>query len=204
MTDIKPVDLTCFDRLETNTNYLQDFRWLSQLRGSITEIVNFGCWNPEPLVLLWVLNAREVKVVEKEERHLDRPKEILENIKLSFPSCLEGRSVEFLPPTDMITVELPQEYFDLAYCERVLTNMEDDQIIQAAINKMAMVVKPGGWVIAVESMPDEQGIPRPRKEIELMFEQAGLREVHLYAAPENAYCYRKVNTLGSSVSSISG
>jgi SAM-dependent methyltransferase len=191
MIELQPVDLACFDKLETNKDYRNDFNWLSQLNG-IESIANFGCWSPEPLALLWMLNAREVKVIEKEERYLTRPKEILEKIKVSFPGCLDGRFVEFLPPSDMITVELPIDYFDLAYCERVLTNMDNDHTIQAAIEKMAGVVKPGGWVIAVESMPDEQGNPRSRNEIESMFIKAGLKEEKLDGSPENAFCYRKL------------
>ena len=188
--ELQPVDLACFDKLAISKDYRKDFNWLSQLSG-IESIANFGCWSPEPLALLWVLNAREVRVIEKEEGHLARPKEIVDNIRTLFPDCLAGRSVEFLPPSDMTTVELQRDYFDLAYCERVLTNMDDDYTIQVAIEKMADVVKPGGWVVAVESMPDEQGNPRQRNEIEAMFTKAGLKEEKLDGSPENAYCYRK-------------
>jgi ubiquinone/menaquinone biosynthesis C-methylase UbiE len=87
---------------------------------------------------------------------------------------------------------LPFGHFDLAYCKRVLTNMEDDQEIQLAIGKMTKVVKPGGWVIAVEDMPDKQWNPRPREVLASMFGKAGLTERRLNNAPEVAYCYRKL------------
>jgi SAM-dependent methyltransferase len=187
----RPVSPAWFDQLEMTKDYRNDFKWLVQLSRTVESIVNFGCWSAEPFGLLWTLDATSVTVVEKEEQHLVRPKEILENLQKSNPDCLEGRSVKIHPPADMITTNLAIGHFDLAYCERVLTNMETDLEVQAAVNKMAQVVKPRGWVIAVESLPDEQRNPRPRENIALLFIKAGLVEERLDGAPEDAYCYRK-------------
>jgi hypothetical protein len=53
--------------------------------------------------------------------------------------------------------------------------------MQTAVNSMARVVKPGGWVIACE----DEGL-------EPYFEAAGLEKTEeLKQAPEYAYCYRK-------------
>ena len=80
--------------------------------------------------------------------------------------------------TDALTVN----GFDLAYCSGVLYFMRSDAgKLQAAINTMARVVKPGGWVIANE----DEGLDRH-------FEEAGLEKAeYLDDAPEYAYCYRK-------------
>jgi hypothetical protein len=161
------------------------------LRGAIDSIVDFGCWSAEPFALLWILNAIRIEVVELEEVSLTRPKQVLANLKRCHAQCLEGRQIEFHPPQDMMTIELASSSFDLAYCKRLLTNLESDTQIQSAINKMAGVVRAGGWVIAVESMPDDQGNPRPREDIVLMFKKAGLEEEHLVGGPEDAYCFRK-------------
>lgn len=189
----QPVDPEWFQNLAMGADYGSDFIWLAQLATTIDNIANFGCWSPEPFALLWILDATHITVIEKEEKRLTGPKEILEILKQQNPECLEGRSVEFLPPGDMIAAELPFGHFDLAYCERVMTNMEDDQEIQLAIDKMAKVVKPGGWVIAVESMPAKQGNPRPREVFAAMFGKAGLTEERLSNAPEDAYCFRRLS-----------
>jgi hypothetical protein len=53
--------------------------------------------------------------------------------------------------------------------------------LQAAVNTMARVVRPGGWVIANE----DEGLER-------QFEAAELEKVEcVNDAPEYAYCYRK-------------
>lgn len=54
-----------------------------------------------------------------------------------------------------------------------------------AIYQMARVAKPGGWVIAVESIGDQ---PLP---INHLFRAAGLYEESLAGAPADAFCYRK-------------
>jgi hypothetical protein len=57
----------------------------------------------------------------------------------------------------------------------------DHNLLQAAINTMARVVKPGGWVIACE----DEGLDR-------RFEEAGLERVQsLSNVPEHVYCHRK-------------
>jgi hypothetical protein len=78
--------------------------------------------------------------------------------------------------------ELPIDCFDLAYCSGVLYFLRSDVgKLQAAVNTMARVVKPGGWVIANED-----------KGLEGRFNEAGLEKVQSLAnIPEYTYCYRK-------------
>jgi SAM-dependent methyltransferase len=187
----QPSELDCFDKLQTTKDFRGELRWLAELAGAVDSIVDFGCWSAEPFALLWTLNATRVEVVEKEEESLDTPRYVYENLRRFHPECLQGRHIEFHPPQDMITAKLTRDRFDLAYCKRVLTNMQSDQEIQDAVNKMAEVVRPGGWIVAVESMPDKHGNPRPRADLASMFTKAGLREEWLDGAPEDAYCYKK-------------
>jgi SAM-dependent methyltransferase len=80
------------------------------------------------------------------------------------------------------TDELAANCFDLAYCSGVLYFMRSDTgKLQASVNTMARVVRPGGWVIANED-----------KGLDKQFEEAGLEKAEgLDNAPEYAYCYRK-------------
>jgi ubiquinone/menaquinone biosynthesis C-methylase UbiE len=143
---------------------------------------------------MWTLDATDVKVIEKEERNLNKlsgPKEQLEYLKRNLPSAFEGRSIEFIVKDMSEGVdELPSNHFDLAYCERVLyLSVPDLQKVQSAINEMARVVKPGARVIAVEAAAlDDFGNPI---DFHSLFIKAGLIEEYLKDAPENAYCYKK-------------
>jgi SAM-dependent methyltransferase len=197
-------------------NWKKRFEWLAPLSALVESIANFGCslGSDEPFLLMWTLDATEVKVIEKEKEHVNAAKEELENLRTENPGCLEGRCVKFVI-ADMLSTteaELPSNYFDLAYCDEVLYYMEPDcQKVQDAINVMARVVKPGGWIIAVESkigaefkeVTDDfesklfgRKINKPvrvsdPKNISPLFEAAGLVRCSLEDAPEYSYCYRK-------------
>jgi SAM-dependent methyltransferase len=167
--------------------------WLSPLQGTVESIANFGCWSAEPFLLLWILDATEIKVIEKEQEHLDGPIQDKKSLSKEIPDALAGRSIEFIVgdmTTGLDEAQLPSDYFDLAYCERVLCHMSDLRELENAISEMARTVKPGGRVIAVESMPDQQGNPRLGI-LAPLFEKAGLEEENLGNAPEDAHCYRK-------------
>jgi len=155
-------------------------------------------------------------VVEKENEYLVWPKHELEMLRKRSPDCLQGRSVTFIT-ADMTTpvAELASNYFDLAYCENVLNQIEtesDLQEVQTAINEMSRVAKPGGWVIAVEpqigaefeetthnvasrivghSVTIPMRISDPQ-DISSLFEAAGLVRSDLSNAPDWSYCYRKL------------
>ena len=167
--------------------------WLSQLKGFVNSIADFGCWSDEPLVLMWTLDATEVVVVERDPANLSRAKEDRDLLERTVPDALRGRSLRFIV-ADMTEVldeaRLRSDHFDLAYCERVLYHMSDPTQVQVAVSEMARTVKPGGRVIAVESMPDQQGNPRLGI-LAPLFEKAGLLEENLDNAPEDAHCYRK-------------
>jgi len=212
----QPVDPNWFTRLP-RVRMQEHLKWLSQLRTSIENIASFGCWgSSESLALMWTLNATEVKGIEKKKEHFSEAEEELECLRKEIPAAFEGRSVEFIL-ADMSTevAELPSNYFDLAYCEKVLDSMymeSDCQKVRDAIREMARVVKPGGWVIAVEpkigvefkEVTDDYEsklfgckITKPvrmssPKDISSLFKDAGLvRDNRVKGTPNGAYCYRK-------------
>lgn len=72
--------------------------------------------------------------------------------------------------------ELQSGYFDLAYCKKVLYHVWCDQgqtDVESAVHEMARVVRPGGWVVAVEPLSSS-----PNNGVTLdfgqFFERAGL------------------------------
>ena len=115
----------------------------------------------------------------------------------------------------MTSVQLCGDYYDLAYCNEVLYSVfeESEQKLQVAVDKMISVVRPGGWVVAVETKIgaeiQEVEIPLPGGpsgqqivrhipvsdpiDISPLFESARLVKVSLDDAPEWSYCYRKPN-----------
>ena len=206
----KPVDSQWFDFFP-DLCLKESLEWLEQFSADVEKIANFGCWTgSEPFGLLWTLDATEVVVVEKEEKdHLDKAREYYKRLQEQVPQRLEGRSVTFLL-ADM-TLEIPElqsEYFDLAYCDRVLYNMKTDDSLKAAINQMVRCVKPGGLVIAIEPMVGGEyeevvetiGTFRrksfreiaPAKDISPLFEEQRLSRVHPTVSTDFwVYCYRK-------------
>jgi SAM-dependent methyltransferase len=206
----QPVDPNWFTRLYPQTRCLrEDSEWLTPLRASVESIANFGCWKShEPFALMWTLDATEVVVIEKEVLHLDLPKRELERLRNT--SCLQGRSIEFIVADMSTTIdELPSDRFDLAYCENVLYQIYESglQQVQSAIGEMTRVVRPGGWIIAVEprigaelrqrrtppfdwSCPGQTSYP---KNISPLFEEGGLVRVALGNAPDWSYCYVKAD-----------
>lgn len=150
---------------------------LSSLRKKFDKIAHFGCNNGnETLALMWLLNVTEIVGIDNEitdqardlqtkfqsdrpwvKLYLDLPHNIHPQFRefidrfdnLNFPRFIEG---------DMTTTidKLPSNYFDLAYCERVLNQIVCEKSGQAqdnvsnAVNEMARVVKPGGVVVAIE------------------------------------------------------
>ena len=210
----RPVDPSCFNELRSSWD---DLKCLAQLSEYVESIANFGCWkSTEAFALLWRLHATEIIVIEKEKRYLAKPIGLREGLKRSQKSyCLEGRTVEFIV-ADMLTSPLCSNHFDLAYCQEVLCYIADEsglQKVQDAINEMARVVKPGGWVIAVEekvgskfrdiadtSSPSGCEVvarltPKlyPEAPINLhpFFEAAGLCKHRLEGTPRWSYTYKK-------------
>jgi SAM-dependent methyltransferase len=202
-----------FDLLHT-AGIEKDFRWLTDMVGSSERIADFGCWTgSEPFALMWSLNASEVVVIEIEEQHVIEAQRFAETLQSMRPECLAQRNIRFVT-ADMSTAvhELPENYFDLAFCANVLYTMGDDiERVQRAVAEMARVVKPAGWVIAVEGkmgiefevMPcrpfGEDGpefpVPIPLsdrpKDISALFATVGLVQAHSDNLNYWVYCYQK-------------
>ena len=168
-----------------------DFEWLEPLGAFVSSIVVFGCWDDggtnrkcrEAYVLLRILEATGAVVVDKEAEYIRNAQSWFQETQAQYPELLGAYDLRFVV-SDMTgeTGELTIDCFDLAYCSGVLYFMRSDAgKLQASVNTMARVVKPGGWVIALE----DAGLDR-------QFEEAGLEKAEcLVSAPEYAYCYRK-------------
>ncbi len=188
--------------------------WLANLPSRVERIANFGCWSGgEPFALLWTLDAKEVTVVEIEGKFIEGLREQLEIVELQYPESLRCRSVTPLC-VDMTSPipELPDRYFDLAYCEDVLYTLPlggDTGPLERGILQMIRVVKPNGFVIAVEpkfgakfetrkleglgiaiSTPVQISEP---KDMSDLFSSHGLRKIDIPSCPPHAYCYQKIN-----------
>jgi SAM-dependent methyltransferase len=172
--------------LEPNT-----FDWLGPLRDAVFRIIVFGCWDDgdttrqcrEPYALLRILEATHAMVVDREAAYIRNARSWYQETRALHPQLFGAYDLQFVV-SDMTgpAVELPSDAFDLAFCSGVLYFMQSDQRqLQAAVNTMARVVRPGGWVIANED-PGLGG----------WFDGAGLVQAQcLEGAPEYAYCYRK-------------
>jgi hypothetical protein len=168
-----------------------DFEWLEPLRAFVSSIVIFGCWDNgdtnrgcrEPYVLLRILEATSAMVVDKEAEYIRNVQSWFQKTRAQYPELFGAYNLEFVVG-DMTgeTDELTINCFNLAYCSGVLYFMRSDASkLRAAVNTMARVVKPGGWVIANED-----------KGLDNWFETAGLEKARcLSNAPEHTYCYRK-------------
>jgi SAM-dependent methyltransferase len=205
-----PTDTNWFTKLRSPEFHRPGkWKWLLQLHASVNSLASFGCMSSEPFFLAWGLDATEIKIVEREERYICERSEERESLEAVIPNAFEGRSIDFIL-ADMRSVgefDLPSSHFDLTFCRMVLYQVFLDgleqahggnpsQIVEqaleqvlAAIRQMTRVTKPGGWVIAVESIAVNPGDePTP---IGPLFKLAGLSEERLEGAPEDAYCFKK-------------
>jgi SAM-dependent methyltransferase len=82
--------------------------------------------------------------------------------------------------------------FDVAHCERVLMHLEDPS---SALGEMKRVVRPGGWIVAVE--PDWGGIRidhADRAGMDLLYARA----LHMRQPDIGLTLYRRMHELGLS------
>lgn len=206
----QPIQLDWF-YLVSRTNIYQYYAWLVPLARSVERIADFGCWEgEEAFTLLWALDASQVTVIEKKEEHLGNLRKRLLQIRDKAPLSMEGRHIEVIEADMTKQVEqLQSGCFDLAFCKDVLYDIPIHgslQDVQYAVSEMARVVKPGGYVIAVEGdvYAEYEGFekdpifavqrPKPKGEpvdIHPMFAAAGLVRSELINAPQGAYIYRK-------------
>lgn len=201
-----------FDALRV-VNQKAQYSWLANLQKPHDNIVNFGCSSGcEPFALLWILQAKKITVVEIDNiflGELDQQKEILEN---TYPLSLKGRSITSLNRDMTLAIpELPDNHFDLAYCEDVLYAIELNlgiHAVEKAIGQMVRVVKQNGWVIAVEPKfraefetrnSDVLGIPisipvrkTEPEDMSRLFESKRLEKAEISEQPQFSYCYRRV------------
>jgi ubiquinone/menaquinone biosynthesis C-methylase UbiE len=158
------------------------------------------------------MQASRVVVVDKEPEYISNAQSWLENTRRSHPDFRDYNLVFVAgdmshPGLVEATDTLEGNSFQLAYCHDVLYNMYSSPVaLRVSVNTMARVVKPGGWVIAIEPKmgvehvlePSEVlrgfSIPVPQdecKDISQYFEAAGLIKFDLENAPECSYCYQK-------------
>lgn len=191
-----------------------EYEWLKPLRSCVDSIVDFGCWATgngtcsEPYALLWTLEATRIVVIDKEPEHIRNAQEWLEDVRKRHP-YFEDYNLEFMAGDMTEEMDaLDEGAFDLSYCKDVLYNMHpNSKELQDSINMMARVVKPDGWVIAVEQKMGREHerapsnipglevcrpIPESRPvDISHLFEAARLDRVSLDNALDWSYCYKK-------------
>jgi SAM-dependent methyltransferase len=193
---------------------VDDYRWLAPLRSTVTAVADFGCWASagdtcsEPYALLWTLGAERVVVIDRNQEYVTNARNWLCDVCRMHP-YFQDYQVEFIvgDMTERIDL-LGDEDLEMSYCHDVLYNMQEDlAALRRAIDQMGRVVKPGGWLIAIET---KFGAEFEEAEVEFMagkftvprqltaptdighhFEELGLRRVDLPGAPPYSYSYRK-------------
>ncbi len=127
---------------------------------------------------------------------------VLDQIPAGFREGVRERSVRFIEADISRPVDgVPSDYFDLAYCNKVLYHIlcdDGDSKVQSAVSQMARVVAEARWVVAVE--PVSCG-PEGGHTVDLtqFFLRAGLREwpaAYRGIEPQGVlrrYVYRKVS-----------
>jgi SAM-dependent methyltransferase len=186
--------------------------WLANLPSRVERIANFGCWSgSEPFALIWTLDAIEVMVVEKEEKNLNELVEQIDIVKHRCPESLQERTLEYVcrDMTEHLP-ELPDQYFDLAYCEDVLYILQlhgGAKAVERGISQMIRVVKPNGFIVAVESKFDakfetrkvlgvDMAVPirlSEPKDMSSLFVSKGLRKLEIPSCPSYTYCYQRIS-----------
>jgi SAM-dependent methyltransferase len=189
----------------------EHYSWLANLPGSVERIANFGCWSGcEPFALIWTLDPHEITVVEIDEKFLEGLREKQEILNLQHPQSIRDREIDYLCRDMTIPIpELPDRHFDLAYCEDVLYALPiqgGSAAVDRGIIQMIRVVKPKGFVVAVEpkfgadfatrrskvlGIPISLPIPRSDPEdISDLFSSKGLVKLEIPSCPPYTYCYQ--------------
>jgi SAM-dependent methyltransferase len=198
-----------FDSL-TVAGLRQYYSWLRNLPSPVGRIANFGCWSgSEPFALMWTLDAKEVMVVEIDDQFIKTLNEQTEIVTIRYPESLQDRVVNHVC-RDMTNhlPELADGYFDLAYCEDVLYTLplrDGSEALERGILQMIRVVKPNGFIIAVEpkfgaefetrkvlgvDMHVPIRISEP-KDMSSLFSSKGLRKLDIPSCPPYTYCYQR-------------
>ena len=178
----------------------EKFAFLQDLGPLPNNVVNFGCsakWNSllgyegglEPFALLWTLRVDKVVVVDIDKNSIDVLRKRVGEFKEKHPQCFEGciDDFEYLA-ADMTSAKamsrLPPKHFELAYCSRVLLQIEhNDGLggVRKAITEMARVVKPDGWVVSHEADASQ---PYPTRYADI-FTEIGFGKPKILRRPES-------------------
>lgn len=192
---------------------LQDhYSFLENIPTKIDRIVNFGCWTgDEPFALLWTLDSSEITVVEIEHKHLLCFQEELKIVSHRISQSMLGRHVKLLCRDMSQNIsELPNRYYDLAYCENVLYYLQDQpNLLKNSISQMIRILRPGGYIVANEPkfgvnfeereelfMGQKNKRPYPLNEpsdINFLFSSTALIKKDIIQFPKYAYCYQKLH-----------
>jgi SAM-dependent methyltransferase len=203
------INQTWFDSL-TTVGLREHHSFLKNLPTRVERIANFGCWSgDEPFALLWTLDSNEVTVVEIKQEHIRTLEEERDIISHRYPQSLYGRKVNVLcrDMSEEIS-ELSNQYFDLAYCEDVLYNLQErPSALKSALSQMIRIIKPGGYIVVVEPkfgvefewredkfMGTSISTPYPLngpKDMSYLFKSKNLTKVNLSGCHAFTYCYQK-------------
>ncbi len=193
----------------------RDFEWLKPLEPCVSSVADFGCWASEaktcsqPYALLWTLQATRVVVIDKDPEHIYYAQKWLETYRTKH-LYFKQYNLEFVVGDMTGKIDgLNEGELDLSYCKNVLYIIHKEKGLegtQNAIDEMTRVVRPGGWVIAVErkigaefedvatNLFGANSLPRQVSEpidISQRFEMAGLVRDSVDGAPKWSYCYRR-------------
>jgi len=177
-----------------------EYLFLQNLTPLPETIVNFGCsakWDSfvgfegglEPFALLWTLKAKKVVVVDISEDSIDTLRKHVNELTVNYPQCFEygTNSFEYLVadmtnPKEMS--QLSPQQFELAYCSRVLLNIEHGSglgAVRTAIAEISRVVKPEGLIVSHEA---DACNPYPSKYVDIFSEQ-GFYKAEIIRQPES-------------------
>lgn len=172
----------------------EKFLFLQNLKPLPKTVVNFGCsakWDSwagfegglEPFALLWTLKAKKVVVIDVNEDSIAALRKHLSELVVNYPRCFECCMDCFDYLVADITIAkqmsrlLPKQ-FDLAYCSRVLLDIEHDSGLDGArkaVAEISRVVKPDGSIVSHEA---DACIPYPNKYVD-MFSKEGFDKLEI-------------------------
>lgn len=213
--------------LQSVEGHRTKIEWLLNFKERYESVAHFGCnIGYETLALMWFLKARETIGIDKDSDSINQAESLrinlqedIQNIQrtlyyirdlpdiykqfqehiskanLAFPTFITGDMTK--------TTDLSSNYFDLAYCERVLYHIICDKSNRAranvlrAIKEMVRVIKPGGLIVAIEPnrcTPDDKTTVK----LKPIFEKVDLIPIEinnptLLAEYKTLYLYSKPN-----------